>query len=391
MVFFSYYPSRTTKFEFLTSSSNKCANMFVFLALGAGLPASADIHDVMKSALHQMVYVRLEGAEPARRLLQTVPALQSVYQTDLKKHPFFAVARRSPLDNSTKTADISRIASLMSMRAALLELHEWAAASDHPELTNSTAQAGRRLDILDKLGKVINPYLDPTKQQEIYSAGVGKLLGNNCPKLEERPPPSNIEKVGLQDVYMVLCAGDSPLLGVNAKGSTLLGAEILKEMRKADAVARYQGASVASNKALRANLHSGYEEAMAVYPGASFACGVDDDASSLPNLISRNKAVRASEAARGLPAIMSSSSPPRAGCGHVEETQRWLGGQDELQRGGEHRVRQERRVAHRLHQELASPQRCDPRRLHFGGEFARARRHLLIVDFRHAQLLSPPS
>ena len=100
----------------------------------------------------------------------------------------------------------------------------------------------------------------------MYSVGVGKLLGNNCPKLEARAPPSSIERVGVQDVHMVLCAGDSPLLGINAKGSSLLGAEILKEMRKSDAVARYQGANVASNKALRTNLHSGYRATATMLP-----------------------------------------------------------------------------------------------------------------------------
>ena len=131
------------------------------------------------------------------------------------------------------------------VNAGLLELRSWASPGVTADPANRTTR-GRRLDILDKLGKAVNPYLDPTKQQEMYSVGVGKLLGNNCPKLEARAPPSSIERVGVQDVHMVLCAGDSPLLGINAKGSSLLGA-ILKEMRKSDAVARYQGANVASN------------------------------------------------------------------------------------------------------------------------------------------------
>ena len=276
---------------FLTAFSTILLTSVSISSLGGGGAAAADVAALLREALYDEVYVRLHGAEAARKLLELVPVLESAYTAELRRHPFLAAARRSPLDNSTKKANIGRIASLMSMRAGLLELRSWASPGETADPANRTTR-GRRLDILDKLGKAVNPYLDPTKQQEMYSVGVGKLLGNNCPKLEARAPPSSIERVGVQDVHMVLCAGDSPLLGINAKGSSLLGAEILKEMRKSDAVARYQGANVASNKALRTNLHSGYEEAMAVYPGASFACGVDDDASSLPNLLSRNKEVR---------------------------------------------------------------------------------------------------
>ena len=135
-----------------------------------------------------------------------MPVLESAYTTELRRHPFLAAARRSPLDNSTKKANIGRIASLMSMRAGLLELRSWASPGETADPANRTTR-GRRLDILDKLGKAVNPYLDPTKQQEMYSVGVGKLLGNNCPKLEARAPPSSIERVGVQDVHMVLCAG----------------------------------------------------------------------------------------------------------------------------------------------------------------------------------------
>ena len=288
---------------FLTSFSTILLTSVSISSLGE---RAADVAPLLREALYDEVYVRLASC------LSSCGARVCVHD-ELRRHPFLAAARRSPLDNSTKKANIGRIASLMSMRAGLLELRSWASPGETADPANRTTR-GRRLDILDKLGKAVNPYLDPTKQQEMYSVGVGKLLGNNCPKLEARAPPSSIERVGVQDVHMVLCAGDSPLLGINAKGSSLLGAEILKEMRKSDAVARYQGANVASNKALRTNLHSGYEEAMAVYPGASFACGVDDDASSLPNF-SRNKEVRGAGWGEG-----AAAGKPVGAHSHTERT-----------------------------------------------------------------------
>ena len=195
---------------FLTAFSTILLTSVSISSLGGGGAAAADVAPLLREALYDEVYVRLHGAEAARKLLELVPVLESAYTAELRRHPFLAAARRSPLDNSTKKANIGRIASLMSMRAGLLELRSWASPGETADPANRTTR-GRRLDILDKLGKAVNPYLDPTKQQEMYSVGVGKLLGNNCPKLEARAPPSSIERVGVQDVHMVLCAGDSPL------------------------------------------------------------------------------------------------------------------------------------------------------------------------------------
>ena len=188
---------------FLTSFSTILLTSVSISSLGE---SAADVAPLLREALYDEVYVRLHGAEAARKLLELVPVLESAYTTELRRHPFLAAARRSPLDNSTKKANIGRIASLMSMRAGLLELRSWASPGETADPANRTTR-GRRLDILDKLGKAVNPYLDPTKQQEMYSVGVGKLLGNNCPKLEARAPPSSIERVGVQDVHMVLGAG----------------------------------------------------------------------------------------------------------------------------------------------------------------------------------------
>ena len=76
---------------------------------------------------------------------------------------------------------------------------------------------------------------------------------------------------------------------------------------------------------------------MAVYPGASFACGVDDDASSLPNLLSRNKEVRgAGWGGRAQHPFRAGQSPVRTSSAvlfvsvsWVAVKQGWIGSEEE--------------------------------------------------------------
>ena len=107
---------------FLTAFSTILLTSVSISSLGGGGAAAADVAPLLREALYDEVYVRLHGAEAARKLLELVPVLESAYTAELRRHPFLAAARRSPLDNSTKKANIGRIASLMSMRAGLLEL-----------------------------------------------------------------------------------------------------------------------------------------------------------------------------------------------------------------------------------------------------------------------------
>ena len=48
---------------------------------------------LLREALYDEVYVRLHGAEAARKLLELVPVLESAYTTELRRHPFLAAAR----------------------------------------------------------------------------------------------------------------------------------------------------------------------------------------------------------------------------------------------------------------------------------------------------------
>ena len=105
------------------------------------ITSTADVAPLLREALYDEVYVRLHGAEAARKLLELVPVLESAYTTELRRHPFLAAARRSPLDNSTKKANIGRIASLMSMRAGLLELRSWASPGETADPANRTTRA----------------------------------------------------------------------------------------------------------------------------------------------------------------------------------------------------------------------------------------------------------
>ena len=104
------------------------------------ITSTADVAPLLREALYDEVYVRLHGAEAARKLLELVPVLESAYTTELRRHPFLAAARRSPLDNSTKKANIGRIASLMSMRAGLLELRSWASPGETADPANRTTR-----------------------------------------------------------------------------------------------------------------------------------------------------------------------------------------------------------------------------------------------------------
>ena len=49
---------------------------------GGGGAAAADVAPLLREALYDEVYVRLHGAEAARKLLELVPVLESAYTTE---------------------------------------------------------------------------------------------------------------------------------------------------------------------------------------------------------------------------------------------------------------------------------------------------------------------